>query len=44
MENLNKYVSIYKEQLEKGEILIAYNELVKFVMKLRTDLIKSLSD
>ncbi|MBU3011114.1 hypothetical protein KO506_06850 [Polaribacter vadi] len=44
MENLNKYVSIYKEQLEKGDILIAYNELVKFVMKLRTDFIKSLSD
>jgi hypothetical protein len=44
MENLNKYVSIYKEQLEKGDILIAYNELVKFVMKLRTDFIKNLSD
>ncbi len=44
MEDLNKYVSIYKEQLEKGHILIAYNELVKFVMKLRTDFIKSLSD
>ena len=44
MENLNKYVSIYKEQLEQGDILIAYNELVKFVMKLRTDFIKNLSD
>ena len=44
MKNLNKYVSIYKKQLEKGDILIAYNELVKFVMKLRTDFIKSLSD
>lgn len=44
MENLNKYVSIYKEQLEKGDILIAYNELVKFVMKLRTEFIKKLSD
>ncbi|MCT3648445.1 hypothetical protein HZQ44_09750 [Elizabethkingia anophelis] len=44
MENLNKYVSIYKEQLNKGDILIAYNELVKFVMKLRTDFIKNLSD
>ncbi|RBW62486.1 hypothetical protein DS884_02475 [Tenacibaculum sp. E3R01] len=44
MEDLNKYVSIYKEQLEKGHILIAYNELVKFVMKLRTDFIKNLSD
>ena len=44
MENLNKYISIYKEQLKKGDILIAYNQLVKFVMKLRTDFIKSLSD
>lgn len=44
MENLNKYVSIYKEQLNKGDILIAYNELVKFSMRLRTDLIKKLSD
>lgn len=44
MENLNKYVSIYKEQLQKGDILIAYNELVKFAMRLRTDLIKSLSN
>ena len=44
MEDLNKYVSIYKEQLEKGDILIAYNELVKFVMRLRTDFIKNLSD
>lgn len=44
MENLNKYISIYKEQLKKGDLLIAYNELVKFVMKLRTDFIKNLSD
>ncbi|BDS13760.1 DUF7000 family protein [Aureispira anguillae] len=44
MENLNKYVSIYKEQLNKGDILIAYNGLIKFVMKLRTDFIKNLSD
>jgi len=44
MKNLNHYVAIYKEQLNKGDILIAYNELVRFVMKLRTDFIKSLSD
>ncbi len=44
MDNLNKYVAVYKEQLEKGDILIAYNELVKFVMKLRTEFIKTLSD
>ncbi|GGG09744.1 hypothetical protein GCM10011344_07950 [Dokdonia pacifica] len=44
MENLNKYVSIYKDQLKKGDILIAYNELVKFVMKLRSECIKKFSD
>lgn len=43
MKNLNQYVAVYKEQLAKGDILIAYNELVKFVMKLRTNCIKSLS-
>ncbi|MFK7772654.1 MAG: hypothetical protein AB8F94_10965 [Saprospiraceae bacterium] len=43
MKNLNHYVAIYKEQLNKGDILIAYNELVKFVMKLRIDFIKSLA-
>ncbi len=44
MENLNKYVSIYQDQLKKGDILIAYNELVKFVMNLRTKFTKTLSD
>ena len=43
MKNLNHYVAIYKALLDKGDILIAYNQLVKFVMKLRVDLIKSLS-
>lgn len=44
MKNLNKYVSIYQDQLKKGDILIAYNELVKFVMNLRTEFTKTLSD
>lgn len=44
MKNLNHYVTIYKEQLDRGDIVIAYNELVKFVMKLRVDFIKSLSE
>lgn len=44
MEDLNKYISVYKEQLEKGDILIAYNVLVKFVMKLRNNFINNLSD
>lgn len=43
MKNLNHYVAIYKAQLAKGDILIAYNHLVKFVMKLRTDFIKKYS-
>lgn len=44
MKNLNHYVAIYKEQLAKGDILIAYNQLVKFVMRLRVDFIKNLSE
>lgn len=44
MKNLNHYVAIYKEQLNRGDILIAYNELVKFVMKLRANFIKNLSE
>ncbi len=43
MKSLNYYVKIYKDQLKKGDILIAYNELVKFVMKLRQAFIKNLS-
>lgn len=38
MKNLNDYVAVYQAQLQKGDILIAYKELVSFVMKLRTDL------
>ncbi|WP_417888127.1 DUF7000 family protein [Zunongwangia sp.] len=44
MKNLNKYVSIYQNQIKKGDILIAYNELVKFLMNLRTTFIKRLSE
>lgn len=44
MKNLNHYVAIYKEQLDKGDILIAYKELVKFMMKLRVDCMNSLSE
>ena len=38
MKNLNDYIASYQAQLQKGDILIAYKELVSFVMKLRTDL------
>lgn len=44
MKNLNQYVAVYKEQLKKGDILVAYNELVKFIMKLRSTFNKSLSN
>ena len=44
MKNLNHYVSIYQKQLNKGDILIAHNGLMKFVMKLRMDLTKRLTD
>lgn len=44
MENLNKYISIYKKQLERGEIQVAYKELVNFMMKLRRTLINNLSE
>ena len=43
-ENLNKYILIYQDQLKKGDILIAYNELVKYVMNLRIEFIKTLSE
>jgi hypothetical protein len=39
---LNKIVSTYQEELRKGDILTAYNELVKFVMTSRTKLVKNL--
>ncbi|MGJ8684846.1 MAG: DUF7000 family protein [Nonlabens sp.] len=44
MKDLNSYVSIYKKQLQQGDVLIAYNGLVKFVMELRTEFIKNHSD
>lgn len=43
-KNLNHYVALYQQQLKQGDILIAYKHLVKFVMKLRVDLMKSLSE
>ncbi len=43
MKKLNDFVAVYKEQLDKGDILVAYNALVKFVMKIRADFSKQLS-
>ena len=42
MKKLNDIVAVYQEELRKGDILTAYNELVKFVMKTRTELVKKL--
>ncbi len=42
MRELNDYVNIYKEQLEKGDIQEAYSGLVKYVMRLGTTLSKNL--
>ncbi len=33
MKDLQYYVDKYKEQLDKGEIQITYERLVKYVMK-----------
>ena len=40
MKNLNDIVAVYHKELQKGDILVAYNELVKFVMNTRTELVK----
>ncbi len=42
MKNLNDIVTLYHKELRKGDILVAYNELVKFVMNTRTELVKDL--
>ena len=44
MKDFNTYVSVYKEQLDKGEIQKAYSGLVKYVMKLKTVFRKNHSD
>jgi len=41
-KNLNYLVSVYKEQLEKGDVQVAYSELVKYVQKLKTLFSKNL--
>jgi hypothetical protein len=43
-KNLNYYVSAYKETLKKGDVQVAYTELVKYVQKLKTVFSKDLSD
>jgi hypothetical protein len=42
MENYNKYISEYKELLQKSVIQKTYNYLIKYVMNLKVYLEKSL--
>jgi len=44
MEDFNNFVNIYKKQLEKGNIQVAYIGLVKFVMRLKSIFSKNLSN
>jgi len=43
MENFNHYISLYREQLEKGDIQKAYVSLVKYVMHLKTHFTEAFS-
>lgn len=44
MSDLNHYVSIYKEQVAKGDIQKAYTGIVKYVTRLGTNLSNKLSE
>lgn len=44
MKDLNHCVSLYKEQLKKGDIQIAYAGLVKYLTKLGTSLSNNLEE
>lgn len=44
MKTTNEYVAAYKAQLEKGDIQIAYQRLVKYVMALKAHFANTLSD
>lgn len=44
MKNLNQYVSIYKEALDKGDIQKAYTGLVKYVSTLKAYCSKNMND
>ena len=43
-KDLNYFVSVYKELLDKGEVQVAYAELVKYIQRLKTTLSKKLDD
>ncbi|WP_285164905.1 DUF7000 family protein [Shewanella goraebulensis] len=42
MKNLNDIVAVYQNELRKGDIIVAYNQLVKLMMNTRTELAKEL--
>jgi hypothetical protein len=44
MKDLNQYIEVYKEQIQKGDIKEAYVGLVKYVTRLGTTLSKNLSE
>ncbi|MDP2091178.1 MAG: hypothetical protein Q8K30_06305 [Candidatus Gracilibacteria bacterium] len=44
MNNLNEHIAVYKEQLAKGNIKIAYDGIVNFTTNLKTIFSKNLSD
>lgn len=43
MQDLNHFVSIYKEQLQKQDIQIAYIQLIKFISRLKIKFSKELA-
>lgn len=44
MKDLNGYVSLYKEQLKKGDIQKAYKGLIRYVMSLKSHLSRTLAE
>jgi hypothetical protein len=44
MKKLSESIDKYKKELEKGDIQVAYATVVKFVMRMKTDLTKNMSN
>ncbi len=44
IKQTNDYIALYKEQLENGEIQIAYERIVKYVMALKAQFSKEFAD
>jgi hypothetical protein len=43
-KSLNDFIQVYKKELQKGDILVAYNELINFVTKLKISISKKHSN